>query len=62
MTAADVHDASAAKETPDSPRGFPGLEQLLSRQTAGVADGTRQSMKERIVGKTAEIVRGQASS
>ena len=62
VAASDIDNAPSAKQTPHSPRGFPCLEKLLARQATGVADRTRQPMKERVVWKAAEIVVGQASS
>ena len=62
VAAAEIDDAPAAKETTHSSCGLPRLVQFLARQTTGVTDRTRQSMKERVVRKAAEIVLGQASS
>src|SRR5262245_35345753 len=62
MTTGDVDDATAAKETTNSPRSFPGFEELLARQASRVTHGTREPMKERVVGKAAEIVVGQSAA
>ena len=61
VPAAQIDDASAAKETPHPARRLPGFVEFLARQAAGLTDGTGQPMKERVVGKAAEIVVGQAS-
>jgi hypothetical protein len=62
VAASDIDDAPSATQTPYSPRGFPCFEKLLARQATGVANRTRQPMKERVVWKAAQIVVGQASS
>ena len=58
----DVNDATAAKETPDSPRGLPCFEELFSWQAPCVAHGAGEPMKERVVREAAEIVVGQSSA
>lgn len=62
MTTGDVYDAAPAKETPDSPRRLPCFEQFLSRQAAGMAHGTSQPMKQRVVREATEVVVGQSSA
>ena len=62
MAAGDVYHTAAAKQTPDSPRGLPRLEQFLARQASCVTHGTRQPMKERVVREAGEIVVGQSSA
>ena len=61
VSAAQIDDASAAKETPHPARRLPGFVEFLARQAAGLTDGTGQAMKERVVWKAAEIVVGKAS-
>jgi hypothetical protein len=51
VPAPNIDDAPAATHTPHAPRGFPGFEQFLARQAAGMADGAGQSMKQRVTGK-----------
>lgn len=62
MATGDVHDTTPAEETPDTPRGLPGLEELFARETSCVAHSTRQPMEKRVVRKAAEIVVGQPSA
>jgi len=59
VTTPKIDDAPAATHTPHAPRGFPGFEQFLPRQAAGVTDGAGQPMEQRVVGKASEIVIGQ---
>ena len=62
VSAAQIDDASAAKETSHPARRLPGFVEFLSWQATGLADGTGQAVKERVVGKASEIAIGQASS
>jgi len=59
VTTPKIDDAPAATHTPHAPRGFPGFEQFLPRQAAGVTDGAGQPMEQCVVGKAPEIVIGQ---
>ena len=59
VTTPEIDDAPAATYTSYASRGFPGFEQFLARQAAGMADDTGQSMEQRVVGKASEIVIGQ---
>ena len=62
VSGAEIDDAAAAHQTPDSTRHLPGFVKLFAGQTPRAADGARQAMKERVVRKTTEIVLGQASA
>lgn len=62
VAAPKIDDAPSAKQAPHSPRAFPCLEKLLTRQATRMADGTGQPVKKRVVWKAAQIVVGQAPS
>ena len=62
MSAGKVEHASAAEEPPGPPRRFPCFEQLFAGKASGVADGARQAVEERVLGKAIEIVVGQPST
>ena len=51
MTGAEIDDAPAAEQPPDTPRHLPGLVQLLARQTAGMAHRARHPIEQRVAGK-----------
>ena len=59
MTAPTMYLAPGAEEPPGPPRRFPRFEQFFAGKASGVADGARQAVEERVVGKAIEIVVGQ---
>ena len=62
VSATQVDDASASKESPHPPRHLPRLIQLLARQTSRVADGARQTVEQRAARKTTDVTIGQAAT
>ena len=60
MTSGEIDDAAAAKEPTNTARDFPGFEQLLTRETSGMADGTADAIEKCFVRETPEISLGEA--
>jgi hypothetical protein len=59
MSACDVDDTAAAKQTPGPPRNFPGLEKLLSGQTPRLAHCPAKPIEQGGAAESAQIVPGQ---
>ena len=62
MAGAEIHDAAAAKETPDAPGGFPRFVQLFARQTCGVTHHPRHTIEKRIAWKAGEVMIGEPTA
>ena len=60
MTGTEIHHPSSAEPAANTTSDLPGFEQFLARKALRPAHRTRNAMKERVVGKPAEIVRGQS--
>jgi hypothetical protein len=61
VAAANVDDASAAKEPPDAAGDFPRFVQLFARQASRVTDGPRYAIEQRVSRKAIEVSVRQTS-
>ena len=59
MATSEIDNPPAAKEATRSAREFPRFVQLFSRQASGFANGSAETVEERIAWKPRKVVGGE---